>query len=113
MLSRATHPARRLGHPLQTLAILIPLIVVLSTLVVLILLLAILLLRRKRGIELSDEGGPTNLEREDEVEGEGGLDGVESRWLQTVDEPTKMGYVRAKSASLPSLAPLRTRASVP
>lgn len=57
----------------------------------------VLLHRRRRGIELSEEGGPTSLEREDQVEGEGGLDGVESRWLQTVDEPTKMGYVRAKS----------------
>ncbi|GAA6046912.1 hypothetical protein JCM3770_003426 [Rhodotorula araucariae] len=83
-------------HADHTLAILIPLIVVLTTLLVLVFLLAILLLRRRRGIELSDEGGPTNLEREDEVEGEGGLDGVEARWLQTVDEPVKTGYVRAK-----------------
>ncbi|BGP50325.1 Protein ssh4 [Rhodotorula kratochvilovae] len=92
------HPGAGDGrsHADHTLAILIPLIVVLSTLLVLIFLLTVLLLRRRRGIELTDEGGPTNLEREDEVEGEGGLDGVEARWLQTVDEPTKMGYVRAK-----------------
>ncbi|GAA5846914.1 hypothetical protein JCM9279_006948 [Rhodotorula babjevae] len=89
-------PGHGSSHADHTLAILIPLIVVLTTLLVLTFLLTLILLRRKRGIELSDEGGPTNLEREDDVEGEGGLDGVESRWLQTVDEQTKMGYVRAK-----------------
>ncbi|GAA5901810.1 hypothetical protein JCM8208_003594 [Rhodotorula glutinis] len=89
-------PGHGSSHADHTLAILIPLIVVLATLLVLTFLLTLVLLRRKRGIELSDEGGPTNLEREDDVEGEGGLDGVESRWLQTVDEQTKMGYVRAK-----------------
>lgn len=85
---------------MQTLAILIPLIVV-STVLLLLLFFttALLLHRRRRGIELADEGGPTNLEREDRIDGEGGLDGVEARWLQTVDEPVKMGYVRAKSAS--------------
>ncbi|KWU42996.1 SPRY-domain-containing protein, partial [Rhodotorula sp. JG-1b] len=82
---------------MQTLAILIPLIVV-STVLLLLLFFttALLLHRRRRGIELADEGGPTNLEREDRIDGEGGLDGVEARWLQTVDEPVKMGYVRAK-----------------
>ncbi|KPV73763.1 uncharacterized protein RHOBADRAFT_16831, partial [Rhodotorula graminis WP1] len=92
----SSSPPRSPTSAVQTLAILIPLIVVLTTLLVLTFLLTLILLRRKRGIELSDEGGPTNLEREDDVEGEGGLDGVESRWLQTVDEQTKMGYVRAK-----------------
>ncbi|GAA5882981.1 hypothetical protein JCM1840_003439, partial [Sporobolomyces johnsonii] len=80
----------------QTLAILIPLIIVLTVLLFLIFLLIILLLRRKRGIVLRDEGGPTNLEREDDVDGEGGLEGVESRWLQSVEETTRIGYQRAK-----------------
>ncbi|GAA5863695.1 hypothetical protein JCM3774_001217 [Rhodotorula dairenensis] len=81
----------------HTLAILIPLLVV-STVLLLFLFLAtaLLLHRRRRGIELAEEGGPTNLEREDRVDGEGGLDGVEARWLQTVDESVKMGYIRAK-----------------
>lgn len=48
---------------------------------------------------MTDDGsGPTNLEREDEVDGEGGLEGVEQRWLMTVDEPTRVGYMRAKGA---------------
>ncbi|BGP57021.1 hypothetical protein JCM8202_004542 [Rhodotorula sphaerocarpa] len=81
----------------HTLAILLPMLIVSSILLFSIFVFSIVLLhRRRRGIELSEEGGPTSLEREDQVEGEGGLDGVESRWLQTVDEPTKMGYVRAK-----------------
>ena len=94
---------------MQTLAILIPLIVV-STVLLLLLFFttALLLHRRRRGIELADEGGPTNLEREDRIDGEGGLDGVEARWLQTVDEPVKMGYVRAKSASCRSALCSRT-----
>ncbi|GAA5848572.1 hypothetical protein JCM5353_003274 [Sporobolomyces roseus] len=79
-----------------TLAIVIPLIVVLTTLLFLIFLLIILLLRRRRGIELSDEGGPTNLEREDLIDGEGGFEGVESRWLEEVEEGTRIGYQRGK-----------------
>uniref|UniRef100_A0A0K3CE77 FGENESH: predicted gene_6.26 protein n=1 Tax=Rhodotorula toruloides TaxID=5286 RepID=A0A0K3CE77_RHOTO len=80
-----------------TLAILIPLLVVLTLLLFLIFILTIVLLRRRRGIELTDDGsGPTNLEREDEVDGEGGLEGVEQRWLMSVDEPTRVGYMRAK-----------------
>ncbi|GAA5939556.1 SSH4 family protein [Sporobolomyces koalae] len=79
-----------------TLAILIPLIIVLSTLLFLIFLLIILLLKRRRGIQLLEEGGPTNLEREDLVDAEGGFEGVESRWMQDVEEPVKVGYLRAK-----------------
>ncbi|BGP33980.1 Protein ssh4 [Rhodotorula toruloides] len=80
-----------------TLAILIPLLVVLTLLLFLIFILTIVLLRRRRGIELTDDGsGPTNLEREDEVDGDGGLEGVEQRWLMSVDEPTRVGYMRAK-----------------
>ncbi|GAA5906908.1 SSH4 family protein [Sporobolomyces salmoneus] len=79
-----------------TLAIVIPLIIVLTTLLFLIFLLIILLLKRRRGIVLSDENGPTNLEREDLVDGEGGFQGVESRWLQQVEEPVRIGYQRAK-----------------
>lgn len=88
-------PARHTSN--HTLAILIPLIVVSTVLLLLLFFVTALLLhRRRRGIELADEGGPTNLEREDRIDGEGGLDGVEARWLQTVEEPVRMGYVRAK-----------------
>lgn len=63
----------------------------------------LLLLRRSRrgAIQLGVEGGPTNLEREDELEGEGGFDGVEQRWLETVDEPTRAGYLRGKGVLSP------------
>ncbi|GAA6056506.1 hypothetical protein NBRC10513_007114 [Rhodotorula toruloides] len=95
-------PGPRTGSPTHhrsdpTLAILIPLLVVLTLLLFLIFILTIVLLRRRRGIELTDDGsGPTNLQREDEVDGEGGLEGVEQRWLMGVDEPTRVGYMRAK-----------------
>ncbi|GAA5966135.1 hypothetical protein JCM3765_005542 [Sporobolomyces pararoseus] len=83
-----------------TLAIIIPLIIVLTTLLFLIFLLIILLLKRRRGIVLSEEGGPTNLEREDLIDGEGGFEGVEQRWLEEVEEPVKIGYQRAKDWQL-------------
>ncbi|BGO93530.1 hypothetical protein NBRC10512_000734 [Rhodotorula toruloides] len=90
-----TTPSHHRSDP--TLAVLIPLLVLLTLLLFLIFILTIVLLRRRRGIELTDDGsGPTNLEREDEVDGEGGLEGVEQRWLMTVDEPTRVGYMRAK-----------------
>ncbi|GAA5975294.1 hypothetical protein JCM5350_006417 [Sporobolomyces pararoseus] len=83
-----------------TLAIIIPLIIVLTTLLFLIFLLIILLLKRRRGIVLSEEGGPTNLEREDLIDGEGGFEGVEQRWLEEVEEPVRIGYQRAKDWQL-------------
>lgn len=67
----------------------------------------LLLLRRNRrgAIQLGVEGGPTNLEREDELEGDGDFDGIEQRWMETVDEPTRVGYLRGKGESCPQLAP--------
>ncbi|KAI5478272.1 hypothetical protein MNV49_005227 [Pseudohyphozyma bogoriensis] len=47
-------------------------------------------------IALREEGGPTNLEREDDFDADGGLDGLEQRWLDSTDEQTKAGYLRAK-----------------
>lgn len=57
-------------------------------------------MKRRRGIVLSEEGGPTNLEREDLIDGEGGFEGVEQRWLEEVEEPVRIGYQRAKGMSL-------------
>lgn len=48
---------------------------------------------------MSDEGGPTNLEREDLIDGEGGFEGVEARWLEEVEEGTRIGYQRGKGES--------------
>lgn len=45
---------------------------------------------------MRDENGPLNLEEEDELEGEGGLEGVERRWLEGVSENVRAGYVRSK-----------------
>lgn len=63
----------------------------------LVFLIFLVFLRRKR-IVLRDDGGPTNLEREDELDGEGGLAGVEQRWLEAAEENTRTGYLRGKGA---------------
>ncbi|EIN13680.1 SPRY-domain-containing protein [Punctularia strigosozonata HHB-11173 SS5] len=78
--------------------ILLPLLVVLSTFIFLLLvfLICVLLLRRRRGIRLRDGELPVDLSREDLVEGEGGFEGVESRWLETVSETERREYNRAK-----------------
>lgn len=92
----------RTGAPSdQTLAVLLPLLILLSSLLFLLLifLLFIILAKRKRGIVLRDDEGPLDLGREEELEGEGGLDGVEQRWLDTTDDSVRRGYIRAKSWS--------------
>lgn len=84
-----------------TLALLLPLLILLSTLLFLLIffLVFIIVLKRKRrqGIALQDDNGPLDLAREEELEGEGGLVGVEQRWLEQQDDNTKVGYDRAKS----------------
>lgn len=46
---------------------------------------------------LGDEGGPVDLSVGDGVWGEGGVDGVEARWLESVDDDDiRRGYRRAK-----------------
>nr|CDI56044.1 endosome protein [Melanopsichium pennsylvanicum 4] len=51
-------------------------------------------------IDITDEPvyqhGPLDVGREEELEGTGGLDGIEQRWLDTVEEPVQRGYRRAK-----------------
>ncbi|KAI0793448.1 concanavalin A-like lectin/glucanase domain-containing protein [Abortiporus biennis] len=82
--------------------ILLPLLIVLSTFLFLLLLflICVILLRRRRGIMLRDNDGPIDMSREELIEGEGGFEGVESRWLETVSEPTSRSYLRAKEYQL-------------
>ncbi|CCM01940.1 uncharacterized protein FIBRA_04013 [Fibroporia radiculosa] len=82
--------------------ILLPLLIVLSTFLFLLLvfLVCVILLRRRRGIMLRDSDGPIDMSREDLVEGEGGFEGVESRWLETVSEVERRSYSRAKEYQL-------------
>lgn len=86
----------------DTLALLLPLLILLSTLLLLLLLFIILVIvvRRRARISLSDSDGPLDVGREEELEGSGGLDGIEQRWLETVEEPVQRGYRRAKDWTL-------------
>lgn len=86
----------------DTLQLLLPLLVLLSTLLFLLILFIILVIfvKRRTRIALSDGGGPLDVGREEELEGHGGLDGIEERWLETVDDATRRGYLRAKDWSL-------------
>lgn len=86
----------------DALLFLLPLLIVLSTFLFLILLFLVfvILLRRRRGIRLRDGEGPIDLSREDLIEGEGGLEGVETRWLESVNESERRVYLRAKDYQL-------------
>lgn len=56
-------------------------------------------------LRLVEDGGPLDLSKGDGVIGEGGVEGVEARWLETVDPDTRDGYKRAKGkVFLPALA---------
>ncbi len=78
--------------------IILPLLIVMSTFLFLLLLfvVCVIILRRRRGIMLRDHDGPIDMSREDLVEGEGGFEGVESRWLESVGETERRTYLRAK-----------------
>ena len=88
--------SRALLH--DALLVLLPLLIILSSLLFLLLLflVCVLLLRRRRGISLGDNDGPIDMSREELIDGEGGFEGVEERWLETVDEETQRQYRRAK-----------------
>ncbi|KAI0043214.1 SPRY-domain-containing protein [Auriscalpium vulgare] len=94
------HGRRDAGH--DALLVLLPLLIVLSTFLFLLLLflVCVILLRRRRGISLRDSDGPVDMSREDLVEGEGGFEGVESRWLETVPDVARTSYQRAKQYQL-------------
>lgn len=84
--------------PHDALLVLLPLLIVLSTFLFLLLLflVCVLLIRRRRGIVLRDNDGPVDMSREELIDGEGGFEGVETRWLESVSEPVRRAYVRAK-----------------
>ncbi|KAG8961201.1 Rsp5p-dependent ubiquitination, sorting of cargo proteins at the multivesicular body [Tulasnella sp. 419] len=84
------------------LVVLLPLLIVLSTLLFLLLIfvICVLILRRRRSIVLRESEGPVDLSREDFIDGDGGFEGVESRWLETVSEVERMTYRRAKAYEL-------------
>ena len=83
-----------------TLSLLLPLLILLSTLLFLLVFFLIFIIvlkrRRGRGIALTDNDGPIDLAREEELEGEGGLAGIEERWLEQQDDATQAGYERGK-----------------
>lgn len=93
------------GNNRDALLVLLPLLIVLSSLLFLLLLflICVLFLRRRRGISLSDNDGPIDMSREELIDGEGGFEGVEERWLETVGEETQREYLRAKGRPHASL----------
>ena len=84
--------------PSEALLVLLPLLIVLSTFLFLLLtfLICAIVVRRRRGIALNDNDGPVDMSREELIQGEGGFDGVETRWLETVSETVRRAYNRAK-----------------
>ena len=48
---------------------------------------------------LTEDGGPLDLSKGDGIMGEGGVHGVEARWLETVEPDVKEAYGRAKGVS--------------
>ncbi|KAK8847517.1 hypothetical protein IAR55_005375 [Kwoniella newhampshirensis] len=82
--------------------IFIPVMVVILTVLLglVVFLIAVLYMRRRKGIRLTEDGGPLDLSKGDGVIGEGGVEGVEARWLETVDPEVKEAYKRAKDWQL-------------
>jgi hypothetical protein len=84
--------------PHDALLVLLPLLIVLSTFLFLLLLflVCVLLIRRRRGIILRDNDGPVDMSREERIDGEGGFEGVETRWLESANEADRRTYLRAR-----------------
>lgn len=82
----------------DALLVLLPLLIILSSLLffLLLFLVCVLFIRRRRGVVLRDNDGPIDMSREELIDGEGGFEGVEERWLESVDEETRRNYGRAK-----------------
>ncbi|KAG6336944.1 hypothetical protein ID866_2138 [Astraeus odoratus] len=80
----------------------LPLLIVLSTFlfILLLFLVCVIFIRRRRGIALRDNDGPTDMNREEYIDCDGGFEGVESRWLESVAEPVRRTYLRAKDYQL-------------
>jgi hypothetical protein len=91
---------RRRSQP-DALLVLLPLLVILSTFLFLLLtfLICVVLVRRRRGIILRDSDGPVDMSREDLIEGDGGFENIETRWLEDANEISRRTYLRAKGAA--------------
>lgn len=92
--------------PPDALLFILPLLIVLSTFlfVLLLFLVCIIFIRRRRGIVLRDADGPVDMSREELYESDGGFEGVESRWLESVSDSVRRSYLRAKGPFLSSPA---------
>ncbi|ORY21295.1 hypothetical protein BCR39DRAFT_553959 [Naematelia encephala] len=86
------------GEMSTMLLVFIPLLVIVLTVLLglVCFLVAVLFMRKRKGIRLTEDGGPLDLSKSDGVIGEGGVEGVESRWLETVDPDVREAYKRAK-----------------
>ncbi|WVF69681.1 hypothetical protein IAT40_004460 [Kwoniella sp. CBS 6097] len=84
------------------LMIFIPVMVVVLTVLLglVVFLVAVLYMRRRKGIRLMEDGGPLDLSKGDGVIGEGGVEGVEARWMETLDPDVKEAYKKAKDWQL-------------
>lgn len=97
----------------DALLFILPLLIVLSTFlfVLLLFLVCIIFIRRRRGIVLRDADGPLDMSREELYEADGGFEGVESRWLESVSDLVRTSYLRAKGPS--SLRPSTSNRPTP
>ncbi|KAG6381221.1 SPRY-domain-containing protein [Boletus reticuloceps] len=86
----------------DALLFILPLLIVLSTFlfVLLLFLVCIIFIRRRRGIVLRDTDGPVDMSREELIEADGGFEGLESRWLESVPDLVRRSYFRAKEYQL-------------
>jgi hypothetical protein len=97
-----TPDGRPSAPPHDALLVLLPLLIVLSTFLFMLLffLVCVILIRRRRGIVLRDSDGPVDMSREELIDGEGGFEGVEARWMESVNESVRRSYLRAKGMCL-------------
>lgn len=56
--------------------------------------------KSKTDFRLTEDGGPLDLSKGDGVVGEGGVDGVEARWLENLEPDVRDAYIRAKGEQL-------------
>lgn len=82
------------------LLVLLPLLIILSTFLFLLLtfLVCVIIVRRRRGIILRDNDGPIDMSREDLIDGDGGFENLEFRWLEEADDSMRRNYLRAKGS---------------
>jgi len=94
---------RSLRSQPDAILVLLPLLIILSTFLFLLLtfLICVVIVRRRRGIILRDNDGPIDMSREELIEGDGGFENLEFRWLDEVDDSTRRNYLRAKGTVVP------------